>query len=260
MQNQYLNDHQGTTPAEVAKMPAAQIISAEWQSFFTADWSGGVLVTPQNVAMAIFKHYWMREIGLETVALWKHWLDVKVTEIVPKYLDYEKQIVKAGDVFENVGLTETLTRQFDRITNDTKTGSSNQYMESDVDSSSHGTNVRTEERTLNSKDLYSDTPQNGLTDVEQGNYLTSADVKADVQEGTQSDTMSQTAESSTSGHMAETKNETVDGNMNDTETRNTGRSGFQGDKVETLGKYREMYWNLMESIVVEVAPLFMGLL
>lgn len=33
----------------------------------------------------ILKHYYTREIGFETVALWKHWLDMRLNEIMPYY-------------------------------------------------------------------------------------------------------------------------------------------------------------------------------
>ena len=42
----------------------------------------------------ILRHYYTREIGFETVGLWKHYLKTKLNEIMPKYNKlYEASIV-----------------------------------------------------------------------------------------------------------------------------------------------------------------------
>ena len=102
----------------------------------------------------IIKHYYMREIGLETVGLWKHYLDMKMNEIMPYYNKlYESELLKFNPLYD-VDITTKHTG--------TKDGTA---------TSNGGT-------TNNSKtsNYYSDTPQGGVNGVESLKYLTSANI------------------------------------------------------------------------------------
>ena len=53
----------------------------------------------------ILKHYYTREIGLETVGLWLHKLDVKMNEIMPYYNQLYKSCLLEFNPFYNTDLT-----------------------------------------------------------------------------------------------------------------------------------------------------------
>lgn len=54
----------------------------------------------------ILKHYYTREIGLETVGLWKHFLDMRMNEIMPYYNKlYETELLKFNPLYD-VDLTK----------------------------------------------------------------------------------------------------------------------------------------------------------
>ena len=49
----------------------------------------------------ILKHYYTREIGAETVGLWKHWLNVRLNEIMPYYNKlYESELIKFNPMYD----------------------------------------------------------------------------------------------------------------------------------------------------------------
>lgn len=96
-------------------------------------------------------HYFMREIGSETVGLFKHYLRTTMNEIMPSMNLLYKHNLEKIDPFVTYKLKETSKR--------TNTGQS----QGESQSSGDTTNV----------ELYSDTPQ-GNTDIRKGKHLTSA--------------------------------------------------------------------------------------
>lgn len=74
----------------------------------------------------ILDHYLMSEIGLETPALFNHYLGTKLNEIMPYYNTlYEKQCVLLQNLENNVNLTESFNRNIDNETSGTSEGTSN---------------------------------------------------------------------------------------------------------------------------------------
>ena len=126
----------------------------------------------------ILKHYYFREIGMETVGVWKHFLNTRMMEIMPYYVDYMHQGLNS---FSPDG-TVNIQRIYHEALNDT----GNVTQTDKIDNASrleHGlTTVRSGSESVSDdttrtpdlvhKDKYSDTPQNGLLNVEQDEYLT----------------------------------------------------------------------------------------
>lgn len=105
----------------------------------------------ETLNKAILDFYYMYEIGLETPALFRHYLMNKMDLIMPKYNAlYQAQLQIIADPLGNVHLTETLTRNVD----------SNGQSESE----SVGKN----------KNLFQDTPQGELskTDIDEQKWAT----------------------------------------------------------------------------------------
>lgn len=153
----------------------------------------------------ILKAYYTREICEETVGLWKLRLETRLNLIMPKYNQlYESERLNF-EPFYDVDYT--------------RTGSN----------SSSGSNSGTS----TSSDLYSDTPQNGLSSVQSGEYLTSANVGNSESSG----------ESQSSGNF----NERVQGKM--------GGNSFS----RLLKEYRQTFLNIDEMVIGELNDLFMGL-
>lgn len=105
----------------------------------------------------ILKHFYTREIGLETVGLWKLKLDTKLNEIMPIYNKmYEAVMLKFNPL-----LSITREHTLDR------------------DSKTDGTsNTKTDMNDV-SWNLYSDTPQGKLSYIDNNTYLTNATKNTD---------------------------------------------------------------------------------
>lgn len=102
----------------------------------------------------ILNHFIMRRLGYETYTAWHIALKVKLNEIMPRY----NKLFDALDSWDILGDGETITRTSDTTSSDT-TKSSNEI---ESNSSSNSTSDR----------RYSDTPQNQLEDVKNGEYVT----------------------------------------------------------------------------------------
>ena len=100
----------------------------------------------------ILKHFYTREICEETVGLWKLRLNTKLNEIMPYY----NQLYKS----------ELL--DFNPMYNTEITTSNKGTRKSESETKAEANNTGTE------RNLYSDTPQGGLQNLESENYLTNA--------------------------------------------------------------------------------------
>ena len=106
----------------------------------------------ENLELKIIRHYYMREIAFETVALWKLYLNQTLNEIMPYYnVLYEQEIDK---IFPNTDFESTKT------------------IESNENGSNNGNNATESKNT----EKFSDTPQGSLDRIESGRYLTTATI------------------------------------------------------------------------------------
>lgn len=124
----------------------------------------------------ILRHYYTREIGLETYGLWKLKLQTKLNEIMPYYNKlYESELYKYNPLHDvdmtttNVGQKtgERTDVQNDNRTNTFSGSRTNENEQTNVASNENTRNVDSQDR-----DMYSDTPQGTLTGVDTNTYLT----------------------------------------------------------------------------------------
>lgn len=114
----------------------------------------------------ILKHYYTREICAETVGLWKLWLDARLNEIMPYYNQLYKSAMIEFNPMYDMDLTTEYLKSFDGNTDVTEnTGENN--------SGTSGNLVETEGDSTN-RNLFADTPQGALDNLENETYLTNA--------------------------------------------------------------------------------------
>lgn len=188
----------------------------------------------------ILKHFYTREIGEETVGLWKLRLDTKMNEIMPYYNKlYTSELLEFNPLY-----TTDLTRKKDNEI----TGQNEGTVDSTNSSTSNGTGSGTNSGT--SVDKYSDTPQGALTNVENGTYLTNARLTEDS--ATNSSTSSNT--SSGSGNV------TSENSSLTTEDYLEHVVGYESRSASKLLKeYRDTFLNIDMMIIEELEVLFMQL-
>ena len=220
----------------------------------------------------ILKHYYTREIGAESVGLWKLWLDTKLNEIMPFYNKwYESELLEFNPLHD-VDLTTDKDGNLagerqnggSVVENNNLTTNSTTHSEGtagpDYSGSSQGT------RSDNNWDYYSDTPQGGLNGIENNTYLTN--VRHNVNNATSGDTSSSTTDSENENDTTTTITNT--GGKTTTDTRsseytNTEEwlehiSGKRGTTSysKLLQEYRETFVNIDMKIINELSDLFMN--
>lgn len=204
----------------------------------------------------ILKHYYFREIGLETYGLWHMMLDTRMNEIMPYYnmlyqsqqLEYDPFITTdlttttAADTSQEGNLTreqssksdETVENDKSGNTTDKTTSSSEKTQSStreddfrkentgteNLESQFSNTSNGTDESQASTKEgeAFSNTPQNGLESVENLEYLTTytAKTRNDNTTGTNSSTENGTGSNTNTQNLKETNT----GTQNQTATSN----------------------------------------
>ncbi len=194
----------------------------------------------------ILKHYYMREIGEETVGLWKLRLNTKLNEIMPYYNQlYESELIKFNPLYdtdlttegnnnsnknqkENSSKTNKDEYTENTIGKDTTTSSKNgkTISESDTSYSTSGntTGTTTNEHNDTEYELYSDTPQGALTGVDTEQYLTNATKRSKT--GGSTDNVNNTTTESGSGSedLTVTSNESGNSTTDKTGGKTSGRN------------------------------------
>lgn len=117
-------------------------------------------INKEEFETLILNHFLMRRIGFETFTAWQIQLNVKLNEIMPIYN-------KLFDLLNDNDLFGEITK---------KDGFDNRQIDTNNTSNTHNTSVlnnTSNTETSNTYDKrYSDTPQNNITNVKNGNYVT----------------------------------------------------------------------------------------
>lgn len=223
----------------------------------------------------ILKHFYMREIGQETIALWQHYLDVTLNEVMPYYNKLYKSELLSFNPLYDVDLTTEYTKDFegkkdgedqadrtDQFTrdlkssissnrSDTSTGSSTSS--TDIDNSSSGTATSESQNQTNRDDwdLFLDTPQGaldgmfGFNNTNTGKYLDNARHKYGNEDSdttsssTNQTSTNQTEDVSTSTNVSETGSTTGSGTETGTTSNVTEDNRTSKERVDNLEEYSE---------------------
>lgn len=181
-----------------------------------------------TLAKKIVDHYFMREIGFETIALFKHYAKITMYEIMEKYapLIYSSSI--EYDPLINVDYTETFTRNIKNNNENNGTSSST--------STANGTGLQ----------IGSDTPQGQINknEILSGKYASETSAN----------------ETTTSSTNDITSNSTDNKNTDETYSKNIkGNSGVSATNQKMIEQYRKNILTINTNIIKELNILFMGL-
>ena len=185
----------------------------------------------------ILKHYYTREISAETVGLWQLWLNTRMGEIMPYYNKLYESALLEFDPFKDTNYS----RKHDGTFNgDTRR---NGRSEIDVD------NSVTSNGTSNSKNLFSDTPQGAITNIENESYLTNATLIKDTDTNTTNTDGNSTTQNTETTGITNTDNwiETIVGKQ----------STVSYSKL--LQEFRDTFLNIDVMIINDLSDLFMNL-
>ena len=219
-----------------------QIIAAAIPSVFDFDFPIFDESYRSVLETKILKHYYTREIGLETVGLWKLKLDTKLNEIMPFYNQlYKSELIEFNPMYDvdltrdhNLKREETTKQDATEKGTTEKTGnvddnthtetSDNQNNESttDIQNTTGSTSKEQLGASKTHYDKYSDTPQGSLQNVQNDTYLTNARMI--------NDSDSQTGETTVSGN--DTSKGTTTANSSTDGTSDTERNISTNDSEE----------------------------
>lgn len=199
----------------------------------------------QKLNQKIINHYYFREIGFETVGLFRFYLKQTMNEIMPYYNQLYESALLEIDPLNTINFTETLTRT--KIGNDTKNFNEDTTVNSNGDSNSNST------KNTNFKDVESDTPQGMLSigNIEGELYASYARISKNE------DTTNSTAHQETTDTQKRKNDEKI--NREDNENYTRTEKGNRESQSELLMKYRETFLNIDMQVINELNNLFMGL-
>lgn len=177
-----------------------------------------------RLARKIVDHYYMREIGLETPELFKHYAKVSMQEIMERALPKIYSNFFEYDPLSNVDFTETYTREIEGAT--------------EGSSSSNSTN------TASGYNINNNTPQKRITrqDLNTGAYASStnqSDTNSSIEDETNAQSSSNTIERFT--------------------RHEEGDNGVIITNQRLVKEYREIIVAIDEEIINELSSLFMGI-
>lgn len=180
----------------------------------------------------ILKHYYTREIGAETVGLWKLWLNTTMNEIMPYYNKLYKSELIEFDPLHDVDLTRTHTLESIGDTENT-TNTENSVKSIGSNSNNHWRK-------------YSDTPQGSLVNIESGEYLSEAEQNT-------SDILT---EDDSSGNSKTVGNSVATSTEEYLETIKGKTGGYSSSKM--IMQYRDTFLNIDMQVIGELKDLFMN--
>lgn len=195
----------------------------------------------------IIQHYYFREIGFETEALFKNRLNQKMNEIMPYYNQmYESSKLKI-DPLSTIDLEEVFSR---------KSKTTGEGTSSTSGTGNNTSNFNSTDTTDYGKvSKFSDIAQAQTTpnEILNDKYLTSATVDDGQDKNTNTGTNTSQTESTTSGTSTDERN--LD---EDTTLTRKGNNGTASES-ELLNMYRETFLNIDMMIIDDLDELFLGI-
>lgn len=218
-----------------------EVLNGSWNKIFTSKVSFFDEEYRGVLCKKILKHYYLREIGCETVGIWLLWMNTKLEEIMPYYNKlYESELIKFNPMYD-----VDWNRKGNKTGNESGSGSRS------TSGNNSGTNTQSGTSSNTRKDLYSDTPQGALTGVESETYLTNARKVSDSGEtGVNGSTSGSYEDSESSSNKVDTTEDYVE-----TVTGKQGGSSYS----KLLNEFRETFLNIDMQVIEEFDEMFMGL-
>lgn len=186
----------------------------------------------EKLAKQIVDHYYMREIGFETPALFKHYAKVTMNEIMESYLLKIYTKFLEYDPLSSVDYTEEYTREIN----------------TDQKSKTNGTSESSSNSNSSSLNINNNTPQQRVTkqNLNTGLYASSVN---------QADNETEITDNTTNNQNAEGNSKTIEKYTHSMK----GDNGVIVTNQYLVREFRELAINFNKEIIDELNILFMGL-
>lgn len=245
------------------------VLDKSWEKIFTSNWEIFDESYRKILCEKILRKYFTREICAETVELWKLWLDATMCEIMPTYNQlYESTLIKY-DVFNNVYVTTTFAKIGKEDSKNTgNVNTTDSGTQTNTGKSTGGTKGTTKSETKNNAtewNLHSDTPQGGITGVENEQYLSDATKRTNNSNVDNTTTnnesniteINNTLKTSNKQNNSSTNKGTKESSEEWTQ-RIFGKNNGQSNNM-LLKEFRDNILNIDQMIIKDLEPLFFQL-
>ena len=200
----------------------------------------------------ILRHFYTREIGFETYGLWKLKMKTKLDEIMPYYNKlYESELLEFNPLYDT-NYTRSGSESLS-TSESTSTSLSSSESQSESNSASFENSMLPQSHEWV---LEQDTPQNGLSDIENMEYLSRATKTLkggnDVNKGKSDD----------NGHSNRSASSTGNGIRLGLDTKGYLETivGYRSNNPsKLLSDYRDTFLNIDMMVIRDLEPLFMQL-
>lgn len=201
-------------------------------------------ITKEKFETMILNHFLQRRIGFETVTAFRIQLDVKLNEIMPLY-NKMFDALENWNIF-NDGEITTRTGTDNRTQNSTQNSEQNDVNNTSNSLSNHSTTSTSDISDRRNSEL----PQNQLSDLRDGNYVTNYNYDTNTNSGEDNST-SQGSSQSTNNSTSNSTNNSTDNNVyNETVTRTPA------DKIAILKEMQENIKSIYTMIFKDLECLF----
>lgn len=229
---------------------------------FNHSWSTYDPDHKQELCKKILRHYYLREIGFETVGLWKLEMNEYLAEIMPKYnvLYANLEDVK-NKLLANVDTTETRDLTSNQKTTAESSNTSTDHTKADASSNADSSANASSEGNSDSWQESNDTPQGGLDGIESRRYLSSAVHNRGNQSSSQNNAGTSSSTSTNTSDSTNNSTGSSTGNSNTSESytlkvlgKNSGSS-----YIDEYLKIQSQYNDIDAAIINDLNICFMGL-
>lgn len=197
----------------------------------------------------ILRHYYTREICAETPALWKLWLNNRMNEIMPYYNQLYRSALLEFNPLYDVDLYR------EHSGNGATNGTGSRTNTGNRSSSRSGETIQNGNNTSDNWDLFQDTPQGGLTGIEELEYLTEANKRT-----VNANVVNDTTESETAtGSESSSENTTNSITTTDSYLEHVYGKQGAGNYSKMLMEYRQTFINIDTKIIDDLKDLFFNL-
>lgn len=227
------------------------VLDKSWEHVFDFDFPIYKEEKREELCKKILRHYYMREIGMETVGLWKLVLCRTLNEEMPYFNELYKSAELEFSPFDDTNLTVSGNK--DSTNTMRGTDSRNSTNTANGTATVNQTTANTQSGTQ--RNLFQDTPQGSLQSLEDESYLTDARKITEQKSDDGSVDSSSTNTSKITTEDSGTKTQNDNGNEQYTETRK-GKSGGLSYS-ELLLKYRETILNIDKMVIDSLETCFM---
>lgn len=277
----FICEHDAGLDSSVGFTQVDTVLDRCWNQIFTTNTTFFDESYRSVLCKKILKRYYTREIGCETVGLWKLWMNERLESVMPYYNQLYKSELIEFNPMNDVDLATTHEKENEEARHSAENESGkheqwdmhNEHYEDNYGSNRTTNDINNTKKSVNegSTDLFSDTPQGSISGLNSMNYLTNAR-KIDK------DTTDDTSFSGTTDTNVDDKSDGVrewtdaenythsKDNVSDA-TVNSSEDYFQhvlgksagASYSKLLSEFRETFLNIDKMVIEEFADLFMGL-